>query len=133
MCVVYCDGIETSTPKDIAGEERRQASGNSDTTATTTQADELLFGGHGLFASTVAFNPDRLVLAGREPDNHVLCGPADDRCQYQVVAATGAYASTCTTAAGQTANNMIATFKGAAAATTYTLPVQNMSPLTWRT
>jgi hypothetical protein len=82
----------------------------SGTTGTTAQADEVLIGLHGN-----AGNQAYTATGGytQQPAGGITAfGSFQLAMQYLIVAATGTYASTCTTAAGANSNNLIATFKG---------------------
>ncbi len=106
-------GIATSSALDktasaLTSFGTTHSSGN---TAATTQADELLLGVH-LLAANVAWTP---VTDTAVTDTFGTSFTAKLIIQYRIVAATGTYASSGTTAAGQDTIDEIATYKGAAA------------------
>ena len=79
---------------------------DSGATATTSQADELLIGGHAVFGSR-SFSPTNSFIEVAEISQKV-------QMQYKIVSATGAYNSTCdVTASADTGCSGIATFKAA--------------------
>ena len=84
---------------------------SSGSTAVTTQADELLVGGH-VMHTTAAFTATGSFI---QNETQASFGIWRTAMQYLIVAATGAYASTGTTVGVETCNNHIATFKQAAA------------------
>lgn len=92
-------------------ENTAPTSHTSGLTATTTVADELLFG-VAFFKATAAFTATGSWTQSETRSPFSVWRLAT---QYQIVAATGQYESTGTTVAGQTANMQIATFKTAAA------------------
>lgn len=85
---------------------------SSGATATTAQADELVFGGNYANNSGVAFAPGSGFT---EIDDAAFFTSWDAQTQYKVVSATGAQTSTATASAAVAGLAAVATFKGATA------------------
>lgn len=115
------DQITSSSPLDktASADTAFGTAKSSGSTATTTQADELLIGycTHGVSNTYTADTGNGWTLI------HDLIGTGGARSialQYQIVSATGAYASTGTLSASDDGGAAIATYKAAASGTTYT-------------
>lgn len=134
MLVAEFSGLLVGT----AFDQQNQATSTNTTfssgaTPTTTQADELIFGSVCANASSTATFGATAPYVEIE-DRQWTAGTMSMQIQYQIVAATGAYTSTGTISSSLSYFATVDSFKGeAAAGTTFTLPAQNMSPLTWRT
>lgn len=102
----------TNAPADRSAQQSDgpSTSHTSGSTATTTQADELLFGAHcavdgsGTWTSTGGFTEESDLDYAIINRNLVA--------QYQIVSAAAAYASTGTSSASVVAHNAITTYKG---------------------
>lgn len=87
----------------------------SNATATTAQADELVFGSHVTNDTSVTWTPDS-PFTSNEAD--VYFSAWKQIVQYKVVSATGTYASTGTTSADCETANVVLTYKADAGAPT---------------
>jgi len=83
---------------------------DSGATATTTQADELLFGVNHSFDQTITFLP---LNSFSEIDENAWFASWDTQVQYKIVSATGTYNSTATASGATKGIAAIGTYKAA--------------------
>src|SRR5262245_1258611 len=111
-------GVAASPLDKSASASGASANPSSGATATTAQADELLIGAFGCWSAS---SPARTFTAGSGytiASSYQLTWSQEGMCEYQVVAATGAYTAGCTMSAA--VDNWVAailTFKAAAVGT----------------